>query len=459
MSKTTKSIIIAASVIIVLIVGTIVISNIDTSKDNNVDTTDDLYSIYSADTTDILSVKSESENGTITVKSIGDSEWSVNDMDASEIDSSKAGALVGTISTLSSKNKIEENTADLSQYGLDNPQVTVTVEKKNGQIDKMIIGDLSPTLGEYFVMKDGDNTVYTMYDFKVDTLKKPISYYKEFNRFNINIDNINDIKIVRSDETIEIRILSNINNNTNNVWEMVQPYQSGANDDYIDNKILAPIEEISLTTPIENADGGFSEKSPVLMITVKPYDNSTGKYGEEYTETLTIGRTDGDMTYVKYKEQVFKVSSDIISFANDSSYNIVSKLQALVDISEVKSVTVEYNGAEHTIDITHNDHDVHVVIELDDGHVRGVAEVPAADALEAGVGFAGDGDLHANAPLLLRLALCSGKSYVSFRANYSLNCVKHALKIGDDLRSGVRCTSVRGAVASSSLALYPLKAE
>ena len=79
---------------------------------------------------------------------------------------------------------------------------------------------------------------------------------------------------------------------------MVQPYQSGANDDYIDNKILAPIEEISLTTPIENADGGFSEKSPVLMITVKPYDNSTGKYGEEYTETLTIGRTEGDMTYV-----------------------------------------------------------------------------------------------------------------------------------------------------------------
>ena len=202
-----------------------------------------------------------------------------------------------------------------------------------------------------------------MYDFKVDTLKKPISYYKEFNRFNINIDNINDIKIVRSDETIEIRILSNINNNTNNVWEMVQPYQSGANDDYIDNKILAPIEEISLTTPIENADGGFSEKSPVLMITVKPYDNSTGKYGEEYTETLTIGRTDGDMTYVKYKEQVFKVSSDIISFVNDSSYNIVSKLQALVDISEVKSVTVEYNGAEHTIDITHNDSDMTFVLD------------------------------------------------------------------------------------------------
>ena len=109
--------------------------------------------------------------------------------------------------------------------------------------------------------------------------------------------------------------------------------------------------------------------------------------------------------------------------------------------------------------ILDKEYDVHVVIEFDDGHVRGMAEVPAADALEAGVGFAGDGDLHANAPLLLRLAVCPDKPYVSFRVNYSLSCVKHALKIGDDLRSGVQCTSVRGAVASSSLALDPLKAE
>ena len=112
-------------------------------------------------------------------------------------------------------------------------------------------------------------------------------------------------------------------------------------------------------------------------------------------------------------------------------------------------------GVLHRLDAD----DIHAVIEFDDGHVRGMAEVPAADALEAGVGFAGDGDLHANAPLLLRLAVCPDKPYVSFRANYSLSCVKHALKIGDDLRSGVRCTSVRGAVASSSLALDPLKAE
>ncbi len=173
MSKTTKSIIIAASVIIVLIVGTIVISNIDTSKDNNVDTTDDLYSIYSADTTDILSVKSESENGTITVKSIGDSEWSVNDMDASEIDSSKKPVHSSVQFQLChQKTRLKKIRLIYHNTGLTIRKSLLQLKRKNGQIDKMIIGDLSPTLGEYFVMKDGDNTVYTIYDFKVDTLKK-----------------------------------------------------------------------------------------------------------------------------------------------------------------------------------------------------------------------------------------------------------------------------------------------
>lgn len=86
-------------------------------------------------------------------------------------------------------------------------------------------------------MKDGDNTVYTMYDFKVDTLKKPISYYKEFNRFNINIDNINDIKIVRSDETIEIRILSNIITTQIMYGKWYSRIRAGAMMTISDNKI------------------------------------------------------------------------------------------------------------------------------------------------------------------------------------------------------------------------------
>ena len=353
MNKTKRNIIIALIVIAALIAGIIVINNIDVSDDPQTEKQEEIYTIYSEETSNLRDILVETAENSIKAVNLGSAVWTINDMSNDDIDSSKAYGLAGTVSTLTSKNKIETVPSDLSQYGLDKPNVTVTLTKQNGEQDKLYVGEMSPTLGEYFVMLDGDDTVYTIYSFKVDALKQPLSYYQEFDRFNVNIDDITNIKLVRSDETIEIKIIDNIDENTNNVWEMISPYQSGANDDYIDNKILAPMEDIALISPLENTDGGFSDVSPVLTITVKPYDITTGKYGEEYTETLTVGKTEGENTYVKYKDKVFTTPADSIGFINESSFNIVSKLQALVDISLVKSVSLEYDGEKHIIDIEH----------------------------------------------------------------------------------------------------------
>ena len=353
MTNTVRNICIASAVIILLIIGIIVVSNIGAdekkpeSSDNN-----KFYTVYSEDADNISAIEVIGGEDEIKAVNLGNSVWTINDFSEEEIDTSKAYGIAGTVSRLSSKNKIEENPTDLSVYGLDEPSITVNITKKNGDTDTLHIGDKSPTLGEYFIMKDGDNAVYTIYEFKVDTLKKPVSYYREFDRFNVNIDDITNIKIVRQDEMIEIKLVDNIDKDTNNVWEMISPYVCGANDDYIDNKILEPIDNISLNTPITDTDGGITDKSPVLMLTIKPYDNITGKYDKEYTETLNIGSSVNGKTYVKYKEQIYSLNTDSVSFINESSFNIVSKMQALVDISKIKRVTLEYNGETHTLDIS-----------------------------------------------------------------------------------------------------------
>lgn len=352
MNKTLRNIIISVAVIILLIAGIVIVNNIDVSdKSDTLSSQQPVYTIYSEDTTKISNI--EVQNGAEIIKAVnlGDAVWTINDMSTDDIDSSKAAGLAGVVSSITSQNKIEQSPSDLSQYGLDNPDITVTITKTNGDKDKIYIGEMSPTLGEYFVMKDGDDTVYTLYEFKVTSLKQPLSYYQEFNRFDVDIDDINNIKIIRSDETIELNILEDIDKYTGNVWAMTAPYQSAANDDYIDDKILEPIDGIELTSPLENVDGGFSNASPVLILSVKPYDNLTGKYDDIYTETFTVGKTDGEKTYVKYKDKVYAVPSENISFVNESSFNIVSKMQALADISEIKSVTLEYGNSAHTMEI------------------------------------------------------------------------------------------------------------
>lgn len=355
MNKTKRNIIIALIVIAALVAGIIIINNIDTSDNSQADNPEDIYTIYSEDTTNLSDVEVETADGTIKAVNLGNAVWTINDMSTDDIDSSKAYGLAGTVSTLTSKHKIETAPSDLSQYGLEKPEITVTISKKSGETDKLYIGEMSPTLGEYFVMRDGDDSVYTIYSFKVDTLRQPLSFYQEFDRFNVTIDDITNIRLVREDGTIEIRLLDNIDKDTNNVWEMVMPYQSGANDDYIDNKILEPIENIALNSPLEDVDGGFSDTSPELTISITPYDNITGKYGEPYTETLVVGKNEGDRTYVRYKGKVYLTPADSIDFVNESAFNIVSKMQALVDISLVKSVMLEYGNEKHTMDVAYND--------------------------------------------------------------------------------------------------------
>lgn len=357
MSK--KGVIIGTVVIVLLVCGISALSLINGHKERQPLTASEemVYTILSEAADDIADIEVVPAQGeTLRTVNLGSAIWTVNDMSTDEIDTSKAYSLAGMYSNLTSKNKIEENPSDLSQYGLDNPNYTVTLTMKSGEKHTIFVGDLSPTLGEYFVMKDGDNMVYTIYSYKVDALAEPISYYREFNRFNINVNDIYCIKMIRSGEIVILKIADDMDKNSGSAWEMTSPYTSRANDDYIDGKILEPIEKLQLSTPVDE-DGGFTSTSPMLILTITPYNQSTGDYGESRTETLTLGKSENGNTYVKFKNDVFLVPTEDVSFINESAFNLVSKLQALVDITTVSQLVVEYGGESHTIGITNKDYE------------------------------------------------------------------------------------------------------
>ncbi len=345
MRKIQRNIIITAAVIVLLIVAAIiVVRHISAARTLGINSSGkSVYTIYSEDTRDIAYVEVSNETETIRAENLGNAVWTVNNMSSDEVDSSKAYGLAGTVSTLTSKNKIEDT--DLSKYGLDNPSVTVTISKKNGESDTLYIGGTTPNYDEYYIMKSNDDSIYTVYAFKVETLKQPLEYYTEFNRFNVETDNILGITIIKSDELIDL------NKKNNDLWEMSSPYLSAANNEYVDRKILSQMEGIDLSEPLEGVDAGITSTSPVIILSVKPYDNISGKYGDIYTETLIIGATDNDNSYVKYRDKIYAVSADNVGFASESAYNIINKMQAFVDMEKIESITLEYGDTSHTIEI------------------------------------------------------------------------------------------------------------
>lgn len=352
MIKGKKGLIISLALIVLLAAATFVVLGINKGDNNKVtDNNKDAYVIVSEAAETLSSVKVESETVNLEAVNSGDSDWTITGFDNGEVSSAKAYELVGTVSNLTSKNKYD-NPKDLSEYGLSEPKTTVTLTKKDGGKIKLYIGSLSPTLGEYFVMREGDSSVYTVYSYKVEVILRPVSYYTDFNRLKIEPADISGIKIERPADTIELRVRKDIDKYSPVVWEMLSPYKSAANDDYIDNKLIEPLSKIEITTPIEDADGGFKEKDTRLMLTITPFDNVTGKYGAEKSEILEIGASVGNETYVRYDGRVYKVPTEDISFVDDTAFNIVSKMQLLVNIAKVKTVTLEYGNNIHKLDIS-----------------------------------------------------------------------------------------------------------
>lgn len=326
----------AGSCVLIALIIAVTVKNIRW-KDNN------SYTLFSEDTSKIDTVSVEYNGETVTAENLKDSVWTINGKDRSEIDSAKAFTLASAVSTVISKVKIADGMNNSAQYGLDKPQLTVTITTLDGQTAKLRVGDMEERTGNYYISLDGDNSVYTLYGYKADILKQPVDYYGDFNRFNINTDDIIRISISRGDETA---VLERNGEKLEYEWKMIQPHNGRVNYEYIENNILNPINELDLSAPASDKTS-INSISAEVSFEIKPYDSIVGKYGENYTESLIIGDTDGDTAYVGYKDKIFSVKTDDVDFINIEPENMLDKMQTSVNINLIAGMSVIYENTDN----------------------------------------------------------------------------------------------------------------
>ncbi len=336
----------AGSCVLIALIIAVTVKNISW-KDNN------SYTLFSEDTSKLDTVSVEYNGETVTAENLKDSVWTINGKDRSEIDSAKAFTLASTVSTVISKVKIADGMNNSAQYGLDKPQLTVTITTLDGQTAKLRVGDMEERTGNYYISLDGDNSVYTLYGYKADILKQPVDYYGDFNRLNINTDDIIKISILHDENAIE---LEKSGSKTNTSWKMTQPYNGGADKEYIENNILNPVKSLNLNRSADNKTG-IDNVSAEVNFEIKPYDATAGKYGENHTESLVIGDIDGDTAYISYCGKVYAVKTDDVDFINISPVNMLNKKQMFVNISLTESLTVTANEKSDTLNIIRGDGD------------------------------------------------------------------------------------------------------
>lgn len=422
MKKNVVKIIIAVVVLILLAGGTILLKMPSKQTDDNntaTATAAPTYDICKEDAANVKSVSVNSAEFQMEFSKAEEDKWTVNGLPTGEVDTTKTRSAVESVIGMSSSEKIAESASDLEQYGLANPETTVTVNKTDGTADKIYIGSKSPVNGSYFVKNDTD-AVYTISSYKVEQLKNPVSYYTEFSRFTIkDASEIHGITIERSDVTIKLSEGEATENQVYSNWIMTSPINTQASSDYISNSILQNMTEINLSAPLESGNYGFDKPSAKIILNMKTDEN-------EHTEELVLGKKSEGNIYVQYNGKAYSQPANLFEFAQAQPLSFISKVQSLINISGVEKVEISGEGVSHTIDIAHSGgEDDELTFKLDG---KDIDESTAKKLYQEIIGIQIDG-MYDNRPAGASLLTLKYKGYngaedmtVEFKAIDDLDC-------------------------------------
>lgn len=144
------------------------------------ETTEDEETEYIAFTFDSASLEFlmiEGERGTLEL-AYDSGSWSFvqeiegEDSAEYEVNDTTADAILGYLDELTSSREITVEEEDLSQYGFDDPSMTITITLDEGEQHIITFGDCNEMLDEYYFYVDDSNLVYTLESYTYNILNK-----------------------------------------------------------------------------------------------------------------------------------------------------------------------------------------------------------------------------------------------------------------------------------------------
>ncbi|WP_180272788.1 DUF4340 domain-containing protein [Konateibacter massiliensis] len=119
----------------------------------------DTIIINSVETDKIASFSYIYDGTTYVFSKDGDTWYCANEA-GTELDQILVENLIKNFESVEATRLVEENAADLSQYGLDEPANVISVTDTDGTTISYEIGNENQTVSEYYMKKSDNNTVY-----------------------------------------------------------------------------------------------------------------------------------------------------------------------------------------------------------------------------------------------------------------------------------------------------------
>lgn len=251
----------------------------------------------------IKTVEIRKKGGEATVVTRSDSgKWQIVQPKPLAADSDSMSSVVSTVSSLTSDRLIEDKAADLAPYGLNAPAVVVTVTKKDGKHEKLLLGDETPTGGGVFVKLDSDPRVFTISSYNKTSLDKTSKDLRDKRLLTFDSDKLTRVELQAKGPAVEF------GKNNQNEWQILKPKPLRADGTQVD-ELIRKLKDAKMDTSVSDEDArkavsAFASGARVALAT------ATDANGAQKLEV----RKDKDKNYYARSsvvEGVYKIASDI----------------------------------------------------------------------------------------------------------------------------------------------------
>ena len=280
------------------------------SKDSTTSTQDRVFPSLSADAIESLTIKNDA--GEVTTLKKVDGTWQMTAPVATRASDLDASGITSALSGLEVARVVDENPADLKEFGLDAPSVEVSfTAKAPNPSGKILVGGHTATAGNLYARKDGDKKVVLISEFNLTTFNKSTFDLRDKAIVTFDKEKADGVDVVLAVGGFELKKAAE--------WSMVQPMAARADASAADGLVSAvsalQMKSVVNTTPTTDDLKRFGLDAPAAVVNVH--------LGTERVSVAVGGAAGDDTVYVKAvsKPDVYTVqkaaADDLMKGADD----------------------------------------------------------------------------------------------------------------------------------------------
>jgi hypothetical protein len=290
-----------ATAALVVLAGGVFWSNREKKAEESKPAADTTPKILAIPEGQISQIEFKRKDGTDTVVKRNGSKWELTVPKPLPTDNDAVSGVTGALASLSADRVVEDKAADLSQYGLTAPTVEVDITKKDGKVQKLLIGDDTPTAGDVFVAVAGDPRVFTMTSSLKTNLDKTSQDLRDKRLLTFDQDKLSRVELAAKKSVVDF------GRNAQNEWTIVQPKPMRA-DGWQVEELVRKLKDAKMDTSaspetLQKAAASFASGTPIA--TVKLTDASG-------TQSLEVRKVKDDyFAKSSVVDGVYKVAADL----------------------------------------------------------------------------------------------------------------------------------------------------